>query len=152
MRSAPDSLVELIRPAVEGLGYELVGVELMQRGAQGVLLRVYIDSEQGIDVDDCGAVSHQVSGVLDVEDPIRAHYTLEVSSPGFDRPLFSLEHFERFTGCKARLKLGVKFAGRRNLIGIIRAVDGDGVVIEEQGETYRVPLDQIDTARLVPDY
>jgi len=152
MRSAPDFLTKLIRPAVEGLGYELVGVELLERGKAGALLRVYIDSEQGIDVDDCGAVSHQVSGVLDVEDPIRGHYYLEVSSPGFDRPLFSAEHFERFAGCKARLKLGAKLAGRRKLVGILRGVEGDRVLIEEEGEIYRVPLEQIDTARLVPEF
>ena len=152
MRSAPDSLTDLVRPAVEALGYELVGVELIERGKEGALLRVYIDSEDGVDVDDCGAVSHQVSGVLDVADPIRGHYYLEVSSPGFDRPLFYPEHFERFKGCKARLKLAGKFEGRRKLVGVLGGLEGDCVVIEEQGETYRVPLDQIDTARLVPEF
>ena len=93
-----------------------------------------------------------MSGVLDVDDPIRGHYYLEVSSPGFDRPLFYPEHFERFKGCKARLKLATKFAGRRKFVGVLGGVEGDCVVIEEQGETHRVPLDQIDTARLVPEF
>ena len=137
---------------MEGLGYELVGVELLERGREGSLLRVYIDSEDGVDVDDCGAVSHQVSGVLDVEDPIRGHYYLEVSSPGFDRPLFYPEHFERFKGCKAQLKLAGKFEGRRKIVGVLGGFDGDCVVIEEQGESFRVPLDRIDTARLVPEF
>jgi len=81
------------------------GVELAGAGTRGRLLRVYIDQEAGITLDDCTAVSHQLSGVLDVEDPIREHYTLEVSSPGWDRPLFTAAHFERFAGHEVRIRL-----------------------------------------------
>ena len=88
MGSAPESLVDLIRTSVEPMGYELVGVEYVSNGASGHTLRVYIDQDNGITFDDCVAVSHQISGVLDVEDPIHGSYDLEVSSPGLDRPLF----------------------------------------------------------------
>ncbi len=152
MRSAPKNLTQLLRPVVESLGYELVGVELLERGPQGRLLRIYIDQERGITVDDCGAVSHRVSGVLDVEDPIPGHYDLEVSSPGLDRPLFEAGHFERFKGCKARLKLRAKVDGRRKLVGVLGGLEEEQVLILEQGECYRVPLELIESARLVPEF
>ena len=94
MRKPPESLCRLVARVVEGLGYELVGVEYAARSRGGGLLRVYIDAREGIVLDDCARVSHQLSGVLDVEDPIREQYDLEVSSPGMDRPLFEREHFE----------------------------------------------------------
>jgi ribosome maturation factor RimP len=152
MRSAPESLIELLKPVVESLGYELVGIELFDRGALGRVLRVFIDSEAGITVDDCGSVSHQISGVLDVEDPISGHYDLEVSSPGLDRPLFFPEHFERFKGSTARLKLRGKIAGRKNITGVLGGLVDQQVLISEEGEVFRIPLEQIDSARLVPEF
>jgi ribosome maturation factor RimP len=152
MRSAPEKLTELLRPVVESLGYELVGIELLEHGPHGRLLRVYIDHEQGITVDDCGAVSHRVSGVLDVEDPIPGHYDLEVSSPGLDRPLFEAAHFERFKGSRARLKLRAKLDGRRKLVGVLGGLEERQVLILEQGECYRIPLELIESARLVPEF
>jgi len=151
MRQAPEELQRLIRRPVEAMGYELVGVELFRRGS-GLLLRIYIDSENGIVLDDCSAVSHQLSGVLDVEDPIAENYDLEVSSPGLDRPLFEPAHFDRFKGHKARLKLTTPVGGRRKLQGILVGIDGECVLVDEAGEQYRVPLQQIDTARLVPEF
>ncbi|MEN9461286.1 MAG: ribosome maturation factor RimP, partial [Pseudomonadota bacterium] len=99
------ALQQLFEPAVTALGYELVGVERLSFGRRGALLRVYIDSPTGITVDDCGRVSHQISGILDVEEPIKSDYTLEVSSPGLDRPLFALEHYVRFVGKEVSLRL-----------------------------------------------
>ena len=141
----------MVRGAVEALGYELVGVEYLSRPKAGHLLRIYIDSAQGIDLDDCERVSHQVSGVLDVEDPIRGEYALEVSSPGFDRPLFELAHFERFVGEVARVKLRHALQGRSNYKGVIEAVEGDDVVMQVEGEPVRLPFAQVASARLVPD-
>ena len=152
MRTAPAKLEKLVRGAVESLGYELVGVEMVGGMDSGLLLRVYIDQEQGITLDDCGAVSHQVSGVLDVEDPIPGHYDLEVSSPGLDRPLFEKAHFDRFKGQKAKLKLNAKLEGRRKLVGTLEGTDDDAVLIELDGELYRVPLHLVETARLVPEF
>ncbi|HFD79570.1 MAG TPA: ribosome maturation factor RimP [Gammaproteobacteria bacterium] len=145
-------LRRLIEPAVTALGYELVGVEF-SRGKQG-LLRVYIDHEDGISVDDCQKVSHQVSGLLDVEDPIRGQYALEVSSPGLDRPLFRARDFERFAGHEIRLRLLAPVDGRRKFRGVLVGMRDDQVVVDvdETDEELVVPLDEIDQARLVPDY
>ncbi len=144
--------MELARGVVEPMGYELVGCEYLGEGKGNALLRVYIDRENGIDLDDCTAVSRQLSAVLDVEDPVKEAYRLEISSPGLDRPLFTREHFERFTGCRARLKMVAKIEGRRNFEGILRGVEDLNVVLEMDGEQLALPLNQIDTARLVPEF
>lgn len=152
MRSAPESLTQLIRQVVESMGYELVGVELLSGRKAGALLRIYVDHEDGITLDDCTAVSHQVSGVLDVEDPITENYDLEVSSPGLDRPLFYKEHYERFVGRKVRIRLRAIWLGRRRYEGVLAGVREDKVLLEVEGEQVDLPLDQIETARLVPEF
>lgn len=149
MRKASDRLWSLIEPAVNGLGYELVGIELLPQGRHSIL-RIYIDQESGILVEDCVSVSHQVSGLMDVEDPIKGNYSLEVSSPGTDRPLFTLDQFSRFTGEQVQLKLNSPINDRRKLTGTIKQVDGDTVVIDMDDQEYRLGLDDIDSARLVP--
>ncbi len=150
MGQRDERLLALIEPSVRALGYELVGVEYFP-WRKGALLRVYIDSAEGITVDDCERVSHQVSGVLDVEDPIREGYTLEVSSPGLDRPLFTPAHFQRFVGEKVRVKMDVPVQGRRNITGVLRGlVDGKVVVLEGDQERH-LPLDAIGKAQLVPE-
>jgi ribosome maturation factor RimP len=152
MRQDPLQLGEILEPAIQAMGYELVGIEY-RSGSQGSgLLRVYIDSEQGITVDDCQAVSYQVSGVLDVEDPIPGHYTLEVSSPGLDRLLFKRDDFERFAGSLVKLRLDYPLEGRRKYKGRLQGLEGSNVVIEQDGETISLPFDQIEQARLVPEY
>lgn len=140
----------LIRPAVEALGYELVGVEF-RRGRGRALLRVYIDQEDGITLDDCQRVSHQVSGVLDVEDPIVERYDLEVSSPGLDRPLFEPEHFQRFAGRTAKVRLSPPVDGRRKITGVLLGFEDGNVRLDEEGIERRVPLDSVSAARLVPE-
>jgi ribosome maturation factor RimP len=144
--------MHLAKSVVEPMGYDLVGVEFLQRGGAGAVLRVYIDHEDGITLDDCSAVSHQLSGVLDVEDPIRGHYDLEVSSPGLDRPLFSVQDYIRFQGRRARIKLAVKLDGRRNFEGLLAGVHDAVLLLEVDGETSSLPLDIIESARLVPEY
>lgn len=151
MRQDPLHINELIEPAVNALGYELVGVEYNTGGKGGGLLRIYIDREQGITANDCQAVSHQVSGVLDVEDPISGHYTLEVSSPGLDRLLFKPADFERFTGQVVKLTLTYPVEGRRKYKGRIIGLQESNILIEFDGDELSVPFDQIDKARLVPD-
>lgn len=144
-------LRKLLEPAVTALGFELVGVEFLH-GNQA-LLRVYIDHPDGIGVDDCSAVSHQVSGILDVEDPIQGQYALEVSSPGLDRPLFRAGDFERFAGRDVRLRLLAPVAGRRKFTGVLAGLrDGRVVVQMNDDEELVVDLEEIDQARLVPDY
>lgn len=152
MQRAPEYLTELVRGAVEALGFELVGVEFLARPKSGHLLRVYIDSEQGVGLADCSKVSHQISGLLDVEDPIKGDYALEVSSPGLDRPLFESAHFARFTGHVVRIKLHAALDGRSNYKGVIAGVEDGDVVVQIEGESVRLPFAQIASARLVPEF
>ncbi len=154
MTHSAHKLAELARSVVEPMGYELVGVEQAQRGGShgGAVLRVYIDAEQGITLDDCAAVSHQLSGVLDVEDPIPGHYDLEVSSPGLDRPLFGVGHYERFRGRRAKVRLGAKLEGRRHFEGLLAGVVGDCLRLEGEGRMFELPLAMIESARLVPEF
>lgn len=150
MRQAPVNVHDIIEPVVLALGYELVGIEYMPQGKHS-LLRVYIDSEDGITLDDCSRVSHQLSGLLDVEDVIKGQYNLEISSPGLDRPLFSAEHFQRFAGHEAKIRLSVPQGGRRNYQGILRGVQDGAVLLDMDNQQVSVPLNAIDKANLVPD-
>ena len=151
MRKDPWNTYELLAPVVEKMGYELLGTEYQGSRGSGTL-RLYIDSPEGITLDDCEAVSFQVSGVLDVEDPIPGRYSLEVSSPGLDRPLFKPEHFERFAGQRAKLRTDQPRDGQRNFRGTLRGMRGDDVVLElEEGEEVALPLEDIERARLVPE-
>ncbi|MEX2353266.1 MAG: ribosome maturation factor RimP [Gammaproteobacteria bacterium] len=143
-------LVELVEPVVSAMGCELVGIEHLRQGRYS-LLRIYIDKVDGITLADCEKVSHQVTGVLDVEDPIQGAYNLEVSSPGLDRPLFTLQQFGRYTGKLAKLGLGTKLEGRRKLSGRIIEAGTDYVLMDVEGTQYKVPADSIDNARLVPE-
>jgi ribosome maturation factor RimP len=152
MRHAQSRLSRIVRSVVEPMGYELVGVEHFQRGRGGAVLRVFIDHEKGITLDDCSAVSHQLSGVLDVEDPVPGQYDLEVSSPGLDRPLFCMEHYERFRGKQAKLRLAEKIDGRRNVKGKIVGVTNGMVRLQIDGETCELPLALIESANLVPEF
>lgn len=150
MGTVSNNLDRLLRPVIEGMGYECVGIEYLGGGHGRPTLRIYIDTEDGVTVDDCGAVSHQVSGVLDVEDPIPENYTLEVSSPGLDRPLFTPEHYQRFLGREVTLRFHGKWEGHRKLIGVLKESADGVVVLECEGEAVRVPFDVINSARLVP--
>lgn len=152
MQRVSDKLAGLIRGLVEPMGYELVGVELVPAERRGQVLRVYIDTDAGIQMEDCTAVSRQLSAMLDVEDPVPGDYNLEVSSPGMDRPLFEVEHFQRFEGEMAKVKLLKSLVGRRSYKGFIRGVEDACVLIEVDGELFHLPFDQIDSARLVPQF
>lgn len=146
--AAVERLTQLLEPVITGLGYELVGLEYHPNRKRGVL-RIFIDSPSGIGVDDCARVSHQVSGVLDVEDPLPGEYNLEVSSPGLDRPIFKPEDFNRFAGERVRLRLQGTLDGRRRFRGRLIGLEGDDVVVEEpDGGTARVPLDRVDKAHV----
>jgi ribosome maturation factor RimP len=151
MRQAHRELQAMLEPAVNVLGCELVGIEFIPQGRRS-LLRIYIDKENGVTIDDCSDVSHQVSGILDVEDPIREQYTLEVSSPGLDRPLFKLEDFERFSGSLVKLRLRQMIDGRRNFTGRILGVEGESVRVEVDGSPQTFAMVDIDRARLVPEF
>lgn len=150
-------IAALLAPTVESLGLALLGVEYLPAPG-GALVRLYIDVPQAqadarmVGIEDCEAVSREVSAQLDVEDPISGNYTLEVSSPGVDRPLFEASHFERFSGQQAKVAMKLPQDGRRRLTGTIVAVDGDTIAFDVDGSPIAVAVDNIDKARLVPDW
>jgi len=150
MAQSTTNLAQLIEPVVTALGYELVAIE-HRRGTRSSLLRVYIDSPDGIGVEDCSRVSHQLSGVLDVKEPIVGHYTLEVSSPGLDRLLSKPQDYERFAGQMVKVRLHALLEGRRKLVGVLKGIEQDQVIIEEEGKEWRLALHDIEQTRLVPD-
>ena len=152
MKQDPLQLGDMLEPGITSMGYELVGVEFQTGGKSGGLLRVYIDSEAGITADDCQKVSYQVSGVLDVEDPIPGHYTLEISSPGLDRMLFREQDFERFAGQLIKLRTAYPIEGQRKFKGRLLGLQGENVVFEQDDMEISLPFDQIEQARLVPEY
>ena len=149
MAAIQDYLVELLSPVAESLSCELWGVEYFPQGKRH-LLRIYIDKPEGIAVEDCERVSRQVSSVLDVEDPIHSEYTLEVSSPGMDRPLFKLSQYEQSVGEKVNVRLRQAYEGRRKFSGLLKAVENDEVVIEVDNEEYLFPVELIEKANVVP--
>lgn len=144
-------LITLLEPDIRSLGYELVDLELNTGGRNGVL-RLFIDSESGITLDDCAKVSHQVSAVLDVEDPIPGNYSLEVSSPGVNRRLRRYEDFERFVGERVKIELGRPTAeGRRRFAGVLEKVEPETVTMQIDDERYALPIVDIALARLAPE-
>jgi len=151
MKQAPEHLVNLIEPIVEGLGYECVGIEYNPHPKNG-LLRVFIDTENGVLLEDCTKVSHQLSGMLDVEDPIVDNYQLEVSSPGTERPLFKVAQFEKFIGSTVTINVFKPIGNRRKLVGIIAQVEGDLITLQLDDKEINIPFQAMSKARLVPDY
>ena len=142
-----DKIEELLQPSIESLGYELWACEYLAQGKHS-LLRVYIDAEAGIGVADCERVSHQVSAVLDVDDPISGHYSLEVSSPGIPRPLFRPKHYQRFLGSTIHLKLFKPLDGRRSFSGPIVSADDQQVVLELAQGPQSFPFSNVAKAHL----
>jgi ribosome maturation factor RimP len=150
-------IANLLAPTVQALGLELLGAEYLPAPG-GATLRLYIDvpeaeqPERMVGIEDCETVSREVSAQLDVEDPISGNYTLEVSSPGIDRPLFTLAQLARYQGETAKVVLKLPQEGRRRLQGEIARIDGDDVVFVVDGAEMTVAFDNIDKARLVPDW
>ena len=144
-------LRDLIAPVADALGYELWGIEYHLQGRQAVVC-VYIDNAEGVDVDDCAKLSRQVSSLLDVEDPISGEYLLQVSSPGMDRRLFTLEQCNRYVGENVKVRLRQPFEGRKNFSGQLTSIEGDDVVVAVDDHEYLLPFDQIEKANIVPRY
>jgi ribosome maturation factor RimP len=144
-----ERLIALIDPLAGSLGYELVELEFASGRSHGVL-RIFIDRPEGIRVEDCERMSREVSALLDVEDPIPTAYTLEVSSPGFDRVLRTKPHFERFVGERVHVELKVPREGRRRYTGLLRQVADAGIEIEVDRQMVNVPFAEIGKARLAP--
>ncbi len=144
-------LNQIIQPAVAASGYEFVGVEYKSAGKHSILC-VYIDHKKGINVDDCAKSSHQISAILDVEDPIAGEYTLQVSSPGVERPLFTSDQFQQFIGQMVQIKLHSSVSGRRNIKGEIKAVEGNDIHIESDGELIIFDIGQLHRANIIPNW
>ncbi|MFZ1624538.1 MAG: ribosome maturation factor RimP [Gammaproteobacteria bacterium] len=144
-------LIALLEPTIEALGYELSDLELIFAGGSGVL-RLFIDRPEGIRVEDCEAVSRQISGLLDVENPIQGDYDLEVSSPGMDRKLVKPAHFDRFAGQPVKGKFRAMIDGRRRFAGVLIGRDGDKARLQVDGTELTVPIDDIELIRLVPEF
>ena len=149
MGQVKENIQGIIEPVIVSMGYELVGIEYVP-GKRRSVLRLYIDKEDGITLDDCSSVSHQVSGLLDVEDPLVEEYNLEVSSPGSDRPLFKLEHYQSFLGHNVKLQLRVPLNNRRKFKGIIKSVEGNEITLAVEDKEYKLDFNLIDKANLVP--
>jgi len=142
-------LTRLFAPVIESMGYELVGVDFQGAGGHGTL-RVYIDRDSGVNIEDCATISHQISGILDVEEPIKQAYDLEISSPGIDRPLFKLADFDRFAGRMVKIKMAIAQQGRKNFKGELQGVaDSKLIRIEVDGEEFSLPYADIEKANLV---
>jgi ribosome maturation factor RimP len=143
-----ERLIALIEPLLTGrLGYELVDLEYGS-GPGSALVRLYIDRPGGVGIEDCERVSREVSALLDVEDPIPAAYTLEVSSPGFDRVLRTRAHFERFAGQRVFVELATARAGRRRYTGTLVAAGDAGIELAVDGEQVTVRYEELAKARL----
>ncbi|MCG2634138.1 MAG: ribosome maturation factor RimP [Gammaproteobacteria bacterium] len=143
-------LNKIVASAVEAVGYELVLLEMEARRG-GMLLRVFIDGPRGIAVEDCARASRQIEGVLTVEEAVSGDYTLEVSSPGLDRPLVTPAHFQRFVGEQVKVKSWAAHAGQRNLRGRLLDADAEAIKLGLDGDSVLIPYSDIKSARLVPE-
>ena len=151
MAKLEQQLTDMLTPAVATLGFELLGVQLVQAG-RSTTVRLFIDGPDGVTVDNCAEVSHQVSAVLDVEDPIATEFNLEVSSPGLDRPLFVPAHYDKVVGGDIEIKLVVPVAGRRRFKGKLVAIEGDMILLAYEGKEDRFAFNNIDKANVVPQF
>ncbi len=136
---------------VEALGFDLWGIEYIQAGKHSII-RVFIDAENGINIEDCAEASRQISAIMDVEDPITTEYTLEVSSPGVDRPLFTAEQYAAYVGEDAKVQLTMPVNGSRNLKGVITAIDGQMLTMTVDGKELIVALDNIRKGNVIAKF
>jgi len=142
-----NEITDIIKPAIVSMGYELWGLSIGQQN-NSLKFTLYIDSENGINIDDCVKVSNQVSHILDIDDEFNAEYVLEVSSPGFDRVLITQDHFEKYINEKVKMKLKWLVQNRKNIKGLITSVTSEHVVISDDKDNYEIKYDSIDSARL----
>ena len=141
------NLLDLFEPEITAMGFELLGIELIKNGHIS-LLRVYIDKFEGVNIDDCVLVSQQLTGLLDVKDPIKGQYNLEVSSPGIDKPLFTDEQLKKHIGHIVMIKLREKYRGKRKITGVLEAVDNLEIIIKCNENNEKIPSELFDKAKL----
>ena len=148
VKSSVNKVAQLVGPTVEALGLQLWGIEHTSQGKYSVL-RIFIERDSGVTIDDCEQVSRQVSAILDVEDPIVGEYTLEVSSPGTDRLLFSVEQFQQYCGEEVDIRVRSPIEGRRKFKGMLQDVVNRVVQIEVEGSSFQLPIEEIEKANIV---
>ena len=165
MRKDPYGLTELLGPSITAMGFTVWGIEY-HGNTVNAILRIFIDHENGISVDDCAEVSHQVAGLLDVHDPIPVHYTLEVSSPGLDRPLYNLEQIAKYVGGVVKLQLNTLVENRKRFECKIISIEGEMItvhvierILKSKKKTtlvdpivLQIPFDYIDKANVVTQF
>jgi len=148
MAKRAEEIKKLIEPVINATGCHLWGIEFLGQGRH-TLLRIYLDKPDGVDIEDCAEASRQISGILDVEDPISSEYTLEVSSPGLDRMLFTPDQFRGFTGSTVKIRLSENFEGRRNFQGRLDEVLEDEIAVVAGEDRFVFPLELIEKANVV---
>lgn len=141
----------MVKPVVTGLGFQLWGIEYFTQGRQSVL-KIYIDAEGGVDIDDCARVSRQLGSVLDVEDAVKGKYILEVSSPGMDRRLFTMEQYDDYRGAEVKLRLRSPYNGKRKYTGRLCGIEDSDVVLRVGDEEYLFPFEEVDKANVIPSF
>lgn len=151
MNRKEQDIASLVAPTVESLGCELWGVEYMSQGRHSKL-RIYIERPDGVSIDDCERVSREVSDLLDVEEAVADGYTLEVSSPGMDRILFNPEHYTANVGEQVDVRLNFPFEGRKRFVGLLVGFENDEAILRVEDEEYLLPRENIQRARLVPQF
>ena len=151
MSQLEQKLTEMLTAPVEALGFEMIGVEFVRAGKHSTL-RLYIDHPEGITVDNCADVSHQVSAVLDVEDPISTEYNLEVSSPGMDRPLFKEAHYQAYIGEVVSVRLRAPMDNRRNFKGQLMSCEAGNITVNVDGQDFVLAVSNIEKGNLVPSF
>ena len=151
MTKKEQELEALLSPTVTALGLRVWGIEYLAQGQRSVL-RIYIDRDEGVTIDDCEKVSKQVSELLDVEGTLTNRYTLEVSSPGLDRLLFKPEQYAESIGETVDVRLNYPFEGRRRVVGALAGLENDEVVVRVEDSEYLIPLNNVQRARIVPRF
>ncbi len=148
MAGKQDLLTELLEPVVTSMGFELWGLEFHSSGRNQVL-RIFIDSDKGVGIDDCAGISRQCAAILDVEDPIQSEYQLEVSSPGMDRPLYKLDQYARYIGHKVKLQLRFPYEGQRKYTGTLTGIEDEDLVVAVDDHEYLFPVNGVEKANLI---
>ena len=148
MKSSVALVADIVQPTIEALGFELWGLEHLQQGRHSVLM-VFIDCENTVNLKDCETVSRQISALLDVEDPISGEYTLEVSSPGLERPLFKIDQFAKFVGDKVKIAMRSQLEGRRKFTGVIECVSANKINLNVEGQIFKLDFAEIEKANVI---
>lgn len=151
MSAIINKLEQLLKPSVEALGFDIWAIDLVNVGQRKVL-RVFVDGKDGVNSDDCGRISRQIAAVMDVEDPIKSAYVLEVSSPGLDRCLRTLAHYQRYLGHEIKIKLTTAVDHKRTFKGALESIDDDNLVLLTPDGTLTFARNTVEKANVVPSF